>query len=1011
MRYGGQTVTKLCKWMLLVLLLVGRPAQAADDAGDSFIASNWRNEDGLPHSIINSVVQGNDGYLWIGTYVGLVRFDGVRFIHSTPADIPELGDGRIVNLFVDRSGTLWIALEGGRLVAYEQGRARLHLPGGANDSQPIVSMVQDPSSTIWFQTANGDFGKLTTNGAQTILRLGGLMQRSTRILFNDQNGQMWVGTPDGLKLWHDGALITPASWPAELRNAVDSASSSADGFCLVFRDHKLWRFRGTNSPSQIDVPAITGMAVNLLADSAGRIWIGSGSGDLHCRATNGQWSVLPRDSLPGSSRVLVEDREGNVWRGSFGGGLARIRPRMFDMYSLADSNNDTYARSVSVDHAGNLWAVMSSESIARMRPGQSDLQKLSIANPPLGYRSIFVDRNNTVWIGVVGGALLYKYENEKLNPVGNPNTQADAVNAIYEDSHHNLWLGYLGGAGVGMMPDCDPQRLKNIEGIPRPDVRSIIETSDGAMWFGTHYGGVCRLQDGQWQQFTTRDGLPSDYVRCFLVDADKNLWLGTLRGLCRWRDGKFVAITTQDGLWNDSLSHLAEDDKGNLWISSFGGIFRVSRQMLNDFADGKRDSVQCVGYGRNDGLTSVECPGACQPAGARTPDGRLWFPTVSGLASVTPAPIIENKSLPPVWIEELGIDGKVTNITHAMTSITVPPGKRRFDFRFTALSLSAPEKVQFRHKLTGLDLEWSPADGRRTASYSYIPPGDYTFEVVACNNDGVWNENGHALRLVVQPFFWQTWWFKACVAALVVLVLVLGVRQVERWRAQVQIERVEQKHAIEHERNRIAKDIHDDLGANLTQIVFLSQRAEGAGDDQAEARHWLQKIPATARRTIQSLDEIVWAINPKHDSLESLANYISQFAQELLTLAGIRCVLDVPTVLPPVTLSAEVRHNFVLVVREALQNVVAHADATEATVTLRFDEEKLTIIVQDNGSGLDTSRVSDAGNGLANMRSRIEDMGGHFEIDSKLKRGTVIQLTLSRSRLSRHAEVDSGEPS
>ena len=993
MRYGGPTVTKFCKCALLALLISINLARAADDAGGAFITSNWRNEDGLPHSIINSVVQGNDGYLWIGTYVGLVRFDGVRFIHYTPAEIPELGDGRIVNLFVDRGGTLWIAIEGGRLVAYDQGRARIHIPGGGNDSQPIMSMAQDPSSTIWFQTTGGDFGKLTTNGVEVCARLGGSLQRSTRIVFSDQNGQVWVGTPDGLKMWHDGTLVTPDSWPAEIRGGVDSAAPCADGSNIAYRNHKLWRFKGTDAPTMIEPPPDGGMAINLMGDSAGRIWFGSGSGELDCRTPDGKWHPLPRNSLPGSSRVLCEDREGNIWRGSFGGGLARIRPRLFDMHSLVDLNNDTYARSAATDRAGTLWAIMNSDSIARVALGQNELQKLTFP-PPLGYRTIFVDHNDTVWVAAVGSAVLFQLTGEKLNPIRSPKNQPEAVSAIYEDSHHNLWLGYLGGAGVGVMPDCDPKKWQDVEGIARPDVRAIIETSDGAMWFGTHYGGACRLKDGKWSQFTTRDGLPSDYVRCFLVDSETNFWIGTLHGLCRWRDGKFVAVTSQDGLWNDSLSYLAEDSNGNIWMSSFGGVFRVSRRMLNDFADGKRDSIQCVGYGRNDGLTSVECPGACQPAGAKTPDGRFWFPTVSGLASVSPVPIPENKSLPPVWIEELGIDGKVSRINHGVTSITVPPGKRRLDFRFTALSLSAPEKVQFRHKLTGLDLDWSPADARRTATYSYIPPGDYTFEVVACNNDGLWNENGHVLQLVIQPFFWQTWWFKSAVAALIILLVVVAVRQVERWRAQIQLERLEQKHAIEHERNRIAKDIHDDLGANLTQIVFLSQRAEGASHDQKEVEHWLQKIPATARRTIQSLDEIVWAINPKHDSLESLANYLSQFAQEHLTLAGIRCILEVPTVLPHVPLSAEVRHNLVLSVREALQNVVAHAAATEVTMTLQLDGESLRIILRDNGRGFDVAAAHGSGNGLANLRRRIEDIGGTFELSSQPGMGTTVKLTL-----------------
>lgn len=1006
MPYSGITVNRLYQCVLLVLYLAGQLAPAADAAEERFIATNWRNEDGLPHSIINSVVQGQDGYLWIGTYVGLVRFDGVRFIHYTPADLPELGDGRIVSLFVAREGTMWIAGERGWLVAYESGRTRVHLAGAETNSSPILSMAQDATATVWFQTAAGDLGKVTPRGVEIASHVAGAMARSSRILISDSRGQIWVGTSGGLKLWRGGQLVLPAAWPAELRGTVDSAFACSDGSILVFRDHKLWRCREAGAPTLIPTPANVGNAVNLLQDVAGCIWLG-GSGDLFCRSAEGNWSVLSRASLPGASRVLCEDREGNIWRGSFGGGLARIRLRQFSMHSLGDTNNDTYARSITADRAGNLWAVMNSESIARKGVGQPEFQKLAIPDAPLGYRTILADHQDNIWVGTVGGALLYQLCGDKLVPVRLPGRRAEAVNALYEDSRRNLWIGYLGGSGVGMMPDCDPQRLMDLEGIPRADVRAIVEAADGALWFGTHYGGVCRWQEGHWTQFTTREGLPSDYVRCFLVDSERTLWLGTLHGLARWRDGRFAAITSQDGLWSDSLSHLAEDGNGNVWISSFAGVFRVSRQMLNEFADGKRDAVQCVGYGRKDGLASVECPGACQPAGARTPEGRLWFPTVSGLATVAPKLIAANRSLPPVWIEELGIDGKLTPIAQTNPAIVIPPGKRRFDFRFTALSLAAPEKVLFRHKLTGLDLDWSPADGRRTATYNFLPPGDYTFEVVACNNDGIWNERGHALQLVIQPYFWQTWWFKGGLGGVLILGLTIGVRQVERWRAQIQIERLEQRHAIEHERNRIAKDIHDDLGANLTQIIFLSQRAAASIPNPSEIQRWLQKIAPTARRTILSLDEIVWAINPRHDSLESLANYVSQFAEEHLMLAGIRCRLDVPTVLPETPISAEVRHNIVLTVREALQNVTAHSAATEAAVSLRLEGGSLTVIVRDNGRGFDDAMAT-SGNGLSNMRRRIEDLGGRFELHGNAATGTTIQLTLPLERLARRAGAKPG---
>lgn len=964
-----------------------------------FLVTNWRNEDGLPHSIINAVIQTRDGYLWIGTYVGLVRFDGVRFIHYTPSTMPELGDGRVANLFEGRDGTLWISLESGRLLAWKDGAVHVHPTDGAAPLAPVAAMLEDAGGVTWLQTFSGQFGRLTTNGVELLANTGEVLWRSSRTLMLDAHQQLWANTSGGLKIWCDGKFETPGVFESELLGGMDAVTPARDGSIWAFRNRQLWRLSDRGVLAKIEVPDDVVNAVNLLEGSDGRVWLTALSGSVFCREMSGEWREVSKQSFSGANRTLYEDHEGNVWRGSFGGGLARIRPRLFTVHEMPDSHNDQYARSASGDAAGNVWAVLNGQAIAQIPAGEKVPRPLVAQNLPPGIRAVFVDRRNNLWAGSYGGAHLYQPRDSIFQTVLKTNIGAEFVSAFYEDSATNLWFGYTGGAGVGVMPNGDPDKWNVIEGMPFPDVRSIAQAADGSMWFGTHYGGVCRLKDGRWTQFTMRDGLPSDYVRCLFAEPDGTLWLGTLHGLCRWRSGKFVAITSAHGLWNDSLSHIAEDARGNFWVSSFGGIFRVNRQMLNDFADGKRDSIQCVGYGRADGMPSVECPGTCQPAGTTTPDGRLWIPTVTGLVSVSPNDIVENKLPPPVWIEEVVIDGKSTVINQTTTVVKVPPGKRRFDFRFTALSFSSPEKIRFRHKLEGLDADWSSADALRTAAYSYVPPGRYEFKVIACNNDGIWNTNGQSILLVVQPFVWQTWWFKLGVAAFVAVILGASVRGVERLKARNRLERLEQQHAVERERSRIAKDIHDDLGANLTQIVFLSQRAESAVQNPSEIEHWLHQIPATARRTIQSLDEIVWAVNPKHDSLESLANYLSQFAQEHAGLAGIRCVLDVPMVLPAMELSAEVRHNLLLAAREALQNVVAHAKATEVSVSLALGEQKLVVVIADNGGGFDAEQIPPDRNGLSNMRRRMADIGGTLEVESRVGRGSTVRLSVPRTRL------------
>lgn len=984
-------------------------APAATNAPRDFLVSNWRTEDGLPHSGVNCLLQTRDGYLWIGTYVGVVRFDGVRFVHFSTANLPQLGPGRVSCLFEDRNNVLWIGLESGRLLAWKGTEIRVHLQNSDPPNQAIVAMAQDQAGTLWLQTSSGRLGRLTSDSVEFVATTGGSLMRSSLGLLVDAEGRLWVGTKDGLKVWREGGLTTPPGMAETPNEPLDAFALARGGGVWTYRARKLQRLK--EGVVAMECPAPVGLnspVVNVLEARDGRVWLAAGdSGNLFCRESSGEWRAIAAElGLQGGNRVLCEDREGNLWRGGFGSGLTRLRPKLFAVHELPATEPDRYALGISADAAGNVWALFNARWLGRCEPGATSFQLSSAADQNLGFRTLFTEPGGALWLST-GDGHVYRRTAGRFVRELEMRAPPDFVSAFYQDSKSNLWVGFTGGAGVGYMPQSDPKAWRELKGLSLPDVRCITEAADGAMWFGTHYGGAFRWQNEEWTRFTGRDGLPSDYVRAFLADADGTIWLGTIHGLCRWREGRFTPITSANGLWHDSISHIADDGQGHLWLSSFGGIFRVARAQLNEFADGRLAAIQCIGYGRHDGLPALECPGGFQPAGARTPDGRLWFPTVSGVISVAPREIQENTQPPPVWIEELTVDGKSRTLEHSVGVVNIPPGKRRFDFRFTALSLSAPAKVRFRHKLDGLDQEWSRPDDQRTVTYNYIPAGQYTFRVMACNNDGIWNEAGHALTLIVEPFPWQTWWFKTGVGVVLVAALIVGVRRAERWKARLRLERLEQQHAVERERSRIAKDIHDDLGANLTQIVFLSQRADDSAHEAKDFRPWLQQIPATARRTIQSLDEIVWAINPKHDSLESLANYLSQFAQEHLTLAGVRCVLDVPTVLPSVVLSAEIRHNLLLAAREALQNVVAHAAATEVRVALRLDPSGLNIVIADNGRGFESQLPPRDGNGLHNIRRRLADIGGEADISSQPGGGTTVRLRIPAGRL--HGRVIGGD--
>jgi signal transduction histidine kinase len=511
-------------------------------------------------------------------------------------------------------------------------------------------------------------------------------------------------------------------------------------------------------------------------------------------------------------------------------------------------------------------------------------------------------------------------------------------------------------------------------------------------------GGLGQLKAGRLRQFRKSDGLSSDFVQCLLPGGDGALWIGTSDGgLNRLKDGQFAAIGMRQGLPNNVICHLVEDRRGFFWIGSHGGILRVAKAELDRCAEGEISAVSGLVYGRGDGMPTLECAGGLQPAGTQTADGRLWFSTSKGLVAVDPENVTTNQLAPPVVIEELRVDDQILDSgCPTGTPRRIPPGRQRFEIRYTGLSFSAPERVLFKYRLQGLEKQWTEAGTRRVAAYSYLPPGDYVFRVIACNNDGVWNLTGASRAFTVLPHVWQTLWFRSLAGGGVAAVVGLAMLWTARRKLRRHIERVERQQAIERERARIAQDIHDDLGASLTRISLLSQTARAELDNPRQAAANLDRIYSTARELTRAMDEIVWAVNPRHDTLDSLASYLGRFAQDFLGTAGLRCRLDVPVRLPAWPLTAEIRHNLFLAFKEALHNVLKHAAAKQVSISLVLSPNAFVVTVEDDGQGFALAEAVAApeprGNGIRNMSRRLTDIGGRCEIESEPGKGTRLSF-------------------
>jgi signal transduction histidine kinase/streptogramin lyase len=617
--------------------------------------------------------------------------------------------------------------------------------------------------------------------------------------------------------------------------------------------------------------------------------------------------------------------------------------------------------------------------------------------------SVLEDRRGRLWVGTWSSGLRYLEQGE-FKSAYHATDGRNVVLTIFESRNGDIWVGTRNGPGrlraaAWQWYDQDPH-------LKGSAVRCFAEQPDGTIWCGLDGGGVVLIGSSGTRQFRAADGLASDQVRTIFADPDGAVWIGTRSGLSRYHAGQLAAITTRHGMPSDAICQILDGGDGHLWIGSFGGLFRVAKAELNDCADGRIRFVKCLIGDLSSGLATLEMSEQGQPAGCRTSDGRLWFATGKGLAMVVPSQVHENPLPPSVRIEDVLVDG--ATLADPLRR-RIPPGGRQFEFRYTGLSLINPGRVGFRYRLEGLHQDWFEAGARRSAYYTQLAPGDYRFHVMARNADGVWNEQGASLAFRVLPYFWQTWWFKSATWIGSALLVGLTVLVVVRRSSRLRLDALERQRALERERGRIARDIHDDLGSNLTRIVMLSESARGGHEKPEDTAAHLAEICQTSRDLTLQLSEIVWAVNPEHDTLDSFANYAGNYARTFLERVGIRCRLDVPIALPALPLDSPLRHNLFLAFKEALNNAAKHAGATAVLVTLALADGCLSLTVQDDGRGFDPAIAAGAGNGLANLRRRLSDIGGRCEIESAPGRGARVTFTVpvphSAGSLSGHGNL------
>ncbi len=1038
---------------LVLVMGLGGSAFALDPARrvTQYSHDIWKDEEGLPQNSVYSLVQTHDGYLWVATWEGLVRFDGVHFTVYDKRNTPELREEFIQAIAEDAAGTLWVGTARG-LVSYREGRFQRLVSESGPGQVEVLALAPGGDGGLWVGAREGLFhmrdGRTRHHGTAE-----GLPSSRVKALLLDHGGVLWVGTDRGLARL-SGERLEPVLLPGGTgRGGVRALLEGRDGSIWAGTNSGLVRFHEGQVRLFTTRDGLPDDKVAALAeDRDGNLWVGTEDRGL-VRWSGGRFSVFgPKQGFSGRGVLsLLEDHEGSLWVGTTSGGLHRLRDAPFVTFGQPEGLRDELVSVVLEDRHGALWLGSYSGGLTRMKDGELTHFGSEEGLPHGHLRALAEDRDGYLWVGTSGGA--FRYDGRSFTRMGREQgLPDDLLYSLFADSRGDIWFGT--GEGLsrlreGALTSFGPER-----GGPEEPVVSIAEDAEGTLWFGS-FGGLYRLTaDGIFTHYTTADGLAGNRVLDVYADPRGGLWVGSAMGLTLLRGGRFTRFTTAQGLVDDAVFRILEDAEGHLWMSCNRGISRVSRRELEEVAQGQRTTVRPLLFDRRDGLRSSECNGGMFPSGWRTRDGRLWFPTLRGLASVDPERMVVYR--PPVQprLEEVRVQGRPVPLA---SKLMLAPGQRDVEFRFTALSLGDSTRPPLRYRLVGYDADWVDGEDRRSVSYTHLPPGDYRFMVTAANRDAVWTKPGAMVELTVIPLFHQTPWFYAlCVLgggtlALGTYVLRVGrLKRRERWlqarvderthelaqanreldenlralrQAQAQLVQAGKMAAVGTLAAGVGHEINNPLAYIVSNLEHVSaetaalkrelpvglpghKRLEDMDRALSEARHGADRV----RRIVQDLrtfsrgDEEAYGPVDLHAVLDSAAKLAGN---ELTPRARlVKQFGDSGWVDGNESRLAQVFLNLLINSAQALPE--GQPSRHEVHLVTRREGERVVAEVRDTGCGIPPdviSRIFDpffttkpvgvgTGLGLALCHRFITAMGGEIAVESELGKGTVVRVTL-----------------